>query len=181
MFPRLRFARNNQLGFTLVEMLIVIAIASVITGGITTSIMQILTVSSRNSNHMIAVRQVQQAGKEVSKDGLQAQVVNATGTWGFPLIFIWTEWGTNRTHTVTYELIGSGAVKTLQRSESVTGGNSTTATVAQYIDDTLDPPLTGNARTRCEWNGEVLTFTVTATVGTRSETRVYRVEPRPGS
>ena len=45
---------------------------------------------------------------------------------------------------------------------------------AEYIDPDV-------AKTRCDWDGEVLTFTVTATVGDESETRVYEVKPRPGS
>ncbi len=180
MFSGLRFVRNDQRGFTLVELLIAIVIAGLITGGITFAIMQILTINTRASNHMVAVRQVQQAGKEVSKDTLQAQTVNASGTHGFPLTLTWEEWGTNLTHTVVYDLVvPSNGVKELQRNHSVEGGNSTLTSVAQYIDADL-------TKTTCSplgvlQSGDVLTFTVTATVGTQSETRVYEVRPRPGS
>jgi len=50
--------------------------------------------------------------------------------------------------------------------------------IAKYIDFTIDP-VTGEPKTNCDWNGEVLTFTVTATVGGQSETRIYEIEPRP--
>jgi prepilin-type N-terminal cleavage/methylation domain-containing protein len=171
MFPESRLVHNNQRGFTLIELIIAIAIAALITGGITAAIMQLLTINTRDSNHMVAVRQVQQAGKEVSKDTLQAQGVNATGAgWGLTLNLAWDEWGTNQTHTVNYTLVnGPGGVVGLQRSHSV-AGNSTVTTVAEYIDPT---------QTSCVWAGGVLTFTVTATVGTQSETRTYQVEPRP--
>jgi len=183
----MKLIHKGERGFTLIELLIAIVIAGLITGGITFAIMQILTINTRASNHMVAVRQVQQAGKEVSKDALQAQGINATGSWGFPLILTWTEWGTNQTHTVRYELVGAvDEAKKLQRSHSVTGGNSTNTTVAEYIDP-------GPGQTSCVWNAtaRVLIFKVTATVGGQSvggqivggqsETRIYEVEPRPGS
>jgi prepilin-type N-terminal cleavage/methylation domain-containing protein len=181
--PRLRFIRKGQRGFTLVELIIAIAIAGLITGGITAAVMQVLTINSRSSNHMIAVRQVQQAGKEVSKDALQSQNVNPAeaaeedpfGT-NFPLSFNWTDW--EGLENVVVYTIEDGELK---RSHSVNGTAQTTApaVVAEYIDVTL---VTAKAKTNCDWNeaSRVLTFTVTATVGTESETRIYEVEPRPG-
>jgi prepilin-type N-terminal cleavage/methylation domain-containing protein len=175
---KMKTLKDGQSGFTLIELVIAIAIAGLITGGITVAIMQILTINTRASNHMVAVRQVQQAGKEVSKDTLQAQGVNATGAgWGLTLNLTWDEWGTNQTHTVVYKLIdGPGQGAELQRTHSVNGGNSTLTTVAEYIDP--DP-----AQTSCDWDedNKVLTFKVTATAGDQSETRIYEVEPRPGS
>ena len=169
---------KGERGFTLIELLIAIVIAGLITGGITFAIMQILTINTRASNHMVAVRQVQQAGKEVSKDVLQAQSVNATGTRGFPLVLTWTEWGTNNTHAVNYTLENApSGLKELQRRESIDGGNPTVTTVAEYIasNQTSCAPLGVLPA------GSALNFTVTATVGDQSETRVYEVKPRPGS
>jgi prepilin-type N-terminal cleavage/methylation domain-containing protein len=172
---KMKRLKDGQRGFTLVELIIAIAIAAVITGVITFSIMQILTINHRDSNHMIAVRQVQQAGDQVSKDALQAQSVNVTGVGdGLTLNLTWEEWGTNITHTVIYDydLTGpSGEVKDLQREDFVEG-DSTLTTVAQYIYP---------AQTTCVWAGGVLTFNVTAKVGTESETRTYEIQPRPDS
>jgi prepilin-type N-terminal cleavage/methylation domain-containing protein len=168
---------KGQRGFTLIEMLVVLTLIGLITGGITAAIMQILTINHSASNHMIAVRQVQQAGKEVSKDTLQSQSVNATGGQGFPLTLIWEEYGTNQTHLVIYDFGGmSGEGKELERSHTINGGNLTVIRVAQYIDP---------YHTSCSWNNATLTFTVTATVGSGPyeaiEKRIYEIEPRPGS
>ena len=173
MFPRLRFVHDNQRGFTLIELIIAITIAALITGGITYAVMQILTINTRASNHMVAVRQVQQAGKEVSKDALQAQNVTRGVNQGFPLAFNWTEWGTNYTHRVTYTLEGTGALKKLQRQHVDPALNTTTnTTVAEYISSASFVQLPG---------GPAYNFTVTATVGDQSETRLYEVQPRPDS
>lgn len=170
--PRLRLIHKNQGGFTLIEMLAVVALIGLISAGITASIIQILTINTRASNHMIAVRQVQQAGKEVSKDALQAQPnkidVNPSG--GF-LALNWTD-----SEGLENEVIYILEDDELQRSHSINGTAQGTAppVVAEYIDP---------AQTSCVWENNVLTFTVTAIVGNgpqqATETRVYEIEPRP--
>jgi prepilin-type N-terminal cleavage/methylation domain-containing protein len=168
---------KDQRGVTLIELLVVLVIIGIITGGITAGIRQVLTVNTRASNHMIAVRQVQQAGKEVSKDALQAQSINATGSQGFPLTLMWNEWGTNQTNIVIYELVDMpSGLKQLHRSHTINGTAQPTAppVVAEYIDPD---------QTSCSWNNVTLSFTVTATIGIGSygaiETRIYEIEPRP--
>ena len=167
-FPAMRLIHKDQRGMTLIELLVALALVGIITGGITMTISQVLTINTRTSNHMVAVRQVQQAGKEVSKDALQAQSLASGNSSGFFLTMAWIEWETGASHNVTYTLEDNK----LQRSHSVNGGDPTVTRVAQYIDP--DP-----YQTSCDWDGEWLTFTVTATVGGQSETRVYEVEPRP--
>ena len=180
MFPALRFAHQNQRGFTLLELIIAIVIAGLITAGITAAIMQILTINTRASNHMIAVRQVQQAGKEVSKDTLQAQAINATGSQGFPLILTWDEWGTNQTNTVVYTLSDTpGGLKQLERTH--TFNDTAQATALPIVAEYIDPDQTSCSPLGVLQPGEVLVFTVTATVGTQSETRIYEIQPRPDS
>jgi prepilin-type N-terminal cleavage/methylation domain-containing protein len=182
---RLGFMHNDQGGFTLLELIIAIAIAGLITAGITMAIMQILTINHRASNHMIAVRQVQQAGKEVSKDTLQAQnivLTDGTGEYppntNFPLTLNWTD-SEDQVNVVVYNITEDGE---LARRHSVNGTDVATAlpVVAQYIDFSIDP-VTSEARTRCEWDPvrRVLNFTVTAALGTESETRIYEIDPRP--
>ena len=157
----------DQRGFTLIELLVAIALVGLITLGITMTISQIWTINIGASNHMIAVRQVQQAGKEVSKDTLQAQNVTDTDS-DFPLSLAWVDWeGTvnEATYTITSD-------NELQRSHNIEG----IRVIARYIDPD---------QTSCDWDDirEVLTVTVTATVGSgpqgASETRVYEIEPRP--
>jgi prepilin-type N-terminal cleavage/methylation domain-containing protein len=168
-----RLIHKGQKGFSLIELVIVIAIVGFVTGGLTMTIMQVFNMDAHTRNDMTAVYQVRQAGKLVSQDVLQAQGVSAGGSSGFPLTLTWTdEGGIGDLHTVNYTLSGNR----LYRSESINGGNQTVTVVAEFIDP--DP-----TKTSCDWDSdsEVLTFKVTATVGEQSETRIYQVKPRPGS
>jgi len=174
---------NDQRGFTLVEMLVVVALMGIIAAGIAMTISQVVAVNSRTSSHMVALRQVQQAGDRISKDVLQAQVVgfgdDPVGT-KFPLSLTWVDMD-NTKNEVTYNITADNR---LRRHIKVSphGGETTEMVtfVAQYIDVSLNPD-TGKPHTNLSPDGRSITLTVTATVGMRSETRVYEVEPRPGS
>ena len=165
---KMRKLHKGQRGFTLIEIVMVVVLIGIISGGITAAISQILTINHSASNHMIAVRQVQQAGKEVSKDTLQSQNVTLdSGDSGFPLTLAWTDWE-DEANQVTYNITSDNE---LQRSHNVDG----VRVIAQYI----DPDQTSFVQT-----GSAFNFTVTATVGNGQyeaiETRVYEIDPRPG-
>lgn len=174
LFHKLGSIIKNQRGVTLIELLIAIAIAGVITASITMALFQVYAGNARSSNHMTAVKQVQNAGYWITRDTLMAQnVLLATDADGFPLTLTWVEWDTT-THEVTYDLVDSEFKRTEDASEM---------RVAQYIN--TDP-----TKTKLEYidangdgNNDKLIFTVTSTVGSgaheRSETRIYEAIPRP--
>ena len=186
-FHRLKFMNQNNKGVTLIELLMAMAVIGIIMGSITTAISQVFNLNTRTSNHMIAVRQVQNAGYWVSHDALMAQSgsANTTGN-GFPLVLNWTEWDNGQNKVITYTLENaSGGLKNLRRTYSIDSGSGpvvqTNFLVGQYIRyNPSDPTLTS-----CNFTSSKLSFTVTATVGSgskaESETRKYEVNPRPGS
>jgi len=162
----------------MIEVVLALALTGIITGGITMSIFQVFNLNARTSNHMIAVRQVQNAGYWISHDTQMAQsVVTDGGATGFPLDVTWTEWD-GTVNEVVYTLLVNDK---LQREhyinyDPVTNPDPDTTTfVAEYIDsiEVVPRPFTGG----------MLTLTVTAKVGTgsqvQSETRVYEVISRP--
>ena len=162
--------KKGERGFTLIEVLIAIAITGIIAAAITGAIFQVFNVNTRSSNRMIAVRQVQQAGKEVSKDVLQSQPDKIDYDElpdGYFLLLGWTDWE-GQENDVSYKIEDNK----LQRTHTIDGEPASTAPpiVAEYIDP---------AQTSFVLDGDTFQFTVTATVGEESETRVYEVKPRP--
>ena len=182
---KLRLINRNQMGFTLIELVVAIAISGVITGAITTTIFQVIEGSARTNNHMTAVRQVQSAGYWVSHDVLMAQEVELAdeavddpdGT-RFPFTLTWTEWDTNKVIQVVYSLDGNNFHRTRTANPGEPSETTSEAIIAEFIDP-------APANTKCEFTDGKLTFTVTATMGAgsqeESETRTYEVVPRPGS
>lgn len=162
---------KDQRGLTIIELLVVVILTGLITAAITTTFFQVFDMNTRTANHMSALSQVQHAGKWVSEDILEAQEIDPSPAGGE---FFILGWNGTETHEITYTLdLEDGE---LWRSESIDGGDPATTRVAEYIDS--DP-----TKTSCDWDDveKVFIFTVTATVGEESETRIYRVQPRSGT
>jgi prepilin-type N-terminal cleavage/methylation domain-containing protein len=98
---------KGQKGLTLLELIIAIAITSLITGGIGTIVYQIYTSSARSSNHMVAVREVQDTGYWVSAYAYMAQNATITGVSGFPLILQWVNFEPSERHKIVFNLTSS--------------------------------------------------------------------------
>jgi prepilin-type N-terminal cleavage/methylation domain-containing protein len=161
---------KGQRGLTIVELLIALPIAALIVAAATGAIIQLLN-GSEASNRMFACRQVQTAGYWMSKDGVQAQLVDITAP---PDILI-LEWETDASYRIIYSLpdMPSGSLKQLERTEEVNGAEGTTLVIATN----LVPE-----ETSCHWTSDEeqsFIFKVTARVGDQTETRIYEIKPRP--
>ncbi len=135
---------RNHRGFALIELMIAVAIGSLVIGAATMTLSQIFSGSARSSNQMIAVRQVQNAGYWIGYDTQMSQSVVITGISGFPLTLAWTDhWDSDLEHQyqVVYSLEDmSGGLKNLQRSYSIDSGVPTETMVAEFVDP--DPTKT---------------------------------------
>ena len=169
MLQRLGAINRNQRGFTLIEVLVAVAITGLIGAGIAMAASQVMNVNALSTNHVIAVKQVENAAYWINRDVRMAQIIQPSGGSGFPLSLSWVEWN-NTTHQVSYA-INNGE---LQRSSSINGTQPVQMVVARHINSNAD-------NTSCQYSNGVLTFKVTASVsGFRpaSETRMAQVIPR---
>jgi prepilin-type N-terminal cleavage/methylation domain-containing protein len=186
MFRKLGLINKSQKGFTAIEMLVAFAATGIISGGITATLFQVIDGSARSNNHMMAVRQAQNAGYFVSRDVQAAQSIiyddpTTPGVTEF-LTLYWIDWDDTE-NTVRYTLEGTDLWRDC---------NGQRIPVAQCID--FDPAnfdfdpdnLEKTSRDFADIDGDnvddILIFRVAVTVGSGSqeqtETKEYGIVSR---
>ena len=174
---KLGLLKRNQKGFTLIEMIVAIAISSAIGGGVLLSIYQTTSYQAMDKARMNCVKNVENAIHYIIQDAQMAQRVTlAEDDDNFPLILKWTDWD-NTQHEVTYDIDNDE----LKRSYYVNPGEPSETLaeniVARYINPDSD-------KTNCGYTGGVLSLEITATITgfpkEISETRDIEIIPRPG-
>jgi len=144
---------SSRRGFTLIEIMVALAIISFIGIAVSTATFQILHQSVRNRDYTTASQFTMNAIHWISHDAEMSQTVQTGGASGFPLSLSWIDWGSS-VYRVVYSIEGG----TLKRSYSVNGGGSVQTILAQSVN-------TISENTSCEYDSKVLTLQVTATVG----------------
>jgi len=194
---RILLIKKVQSGFSLIELLISVAIAGIIAAALAVAIFQLWHGQARSSGEMIVLRQVQQAGYYISRDTHMAREVLVdteepvdendpdtiiTLTWYW---FLYHEGEPDRDgegNRVIYILENDrlyrdyyfGDQEDPDTGEVIEDSYTLVSRtfIAEHIDD-ID----------CSWNGNELKVTVTASVegiaGIQAETRIYEAETRP--
>jgi len=108
--------KGNQKGFTIVEILVAVAISGMIASLIGTAIYQFFAVTDRGSDEIVALHDVQNAAHWLNIDGPEA--VSATGgaTLGLTL---------PDASTVTYAVSGTDLVRTAGAAQTTVARNVT--------------------------------------------------------
>jgi len=179
-FFRSGSGKKDQRGFTIVELLVYLAIFSLLSGVVTFAVIQMLKVNASSNNRITAIRQVQNAGYWVSKDAQQAQVVlyddPNTEDIDELLVLSWAEWENATKNVVVYNLADGELVRShYQGGEYYQDGT--------LVDETIVARLISSAGFEEDAGSEMVNMIVTATVGgfqQVSETRVYEIIPRAG-
>jgi hypothetical protein len=158
-----RFVRFilNQKGFSLIQLMIGMAITAILGTVITVSLWQTITIDGASNKHMLAISQVENAVFYLNRD-VQMSLPADTYDSGFPLIL---------RGGITYSLVSphDGSPAYLQRND-----NGFTQVIARYIN-------TDTNLTSCFYSEGKLIITLTVTTGgfmSATESRTLMVMPR---
>jgi prepilin-type N-terminal cleavage/methylation domain-containing protein len=119
---------GGQAGYTLIEMLMVIAIMGLLTVAINQVIAHTVRISTTGTDSMTAIKQLESAFHWMNIDVQQAQQTEIERGNGFPLELSWTEWDGTQ-HGITYAIVGSE----IKRSVSINGTQTLEMPIARYI------------------------------------------------
>ncbi len=161
--------RQQQEGFTLIEVVVTLGIAGAIGVVILMMITTLILNSPKLDNQQIALQQVKNAGYWMPRDINMARDVTLGGPDGFPLtIDIPIDQDVNNDYSVEYLFVGDN-LKRKQRDES--GSLIAETLVAQYVD-------TGNTVFDEIIPDDLYELTIRVSVGGEAVTANYTMESR---
>jgi prepilin-type N-terminal cleavage/methylation domain-containing protein len=131
--------KGRQSGYTVIEMMMVIVILGILTVAINQTIAHTVRISSRGTESMTAIKQMEDAFKWIDVDAQQSQKIKPALNSGFPLKFSWIEWDGTQ-HEVTYSFNGTNI-----KRHSLVNTIATDMLVAKYM--ATDPALTNGCVT----------------------------------
>jgi prepilin-type N-terminal cleavage/methylation domain-containing protein len=191
-FANRRRKKIGSPGFTLVEMVVALAVAGLILVGSAALMHYMVVATSQQSDQVLARLQVQYVSFWISQDAVQAQqieVENSAGNAtlemkGFPLTITWEDDNGNN-NTVVYDLQDTGEKPwQLTRELEVNGVSKGTSVVSQYLVPWSQGVI--DQGTWCDVNNEgnetnpkyVINLITTAQVDRAEVSGTYRISPR---
>ncbi len=165
--------KRGEKGFTLLEVVVGVAIMAVIAMPLAMLTMTLLTNPERSNDNNIVLQQVQNAGTWISRDVQMSRSVNATDPNGFPLTLqIPVDSDENNDYSIEYLLDGSK----LKRQVYDSSENLTSETfIADYITSDNTTFATVNA------TAGLHKLTIRATKDKASATGGYEINQRLSS
>ena len=177
----MRKRADNQKGFTLIEVLVAVAILGLVVSVISMSIIQVITGTERNNAKIIALADIEHADAWLNQDLPMAQTILVNDepmlvgappidlVAGDTLILEWFDYygGDATTHQSQYYILDSRLMRNY-------GYDGQVANIASYISE---------AKFSIDYVNELelVTFTLTSSpenISERSETKTYRIYPR---
>ncbi len=175
-------ARGRPRGFTLVELMVALAVSAMIVVGSAWIMRQVVMVAAENRYDTMATVNVQVVGFWINEDVVQAQRIDLgdPGGIGFPLTIEWTEWNGDRDR-VTYGVEGmvdalGRDLWRLSREHERNTGSGYVSMGSVFVGEHLDP-----GDTSCYWSEDsedVLVLEVTARFDQSEASSRYEMHPR---
>ena len=162
---------KSQKGFTLIELIIAIAIAGIIGAAATMALNHMIVIPTISNESNTAINNVRNAVHWINKDvqGADPSTIDDSPTPPKFLSLEQNKWddstSTWSTHTIEYALENGEMWRSYD-------GSTPGTLIAQYIDQD---------NSSCTWDdtNNVLDVTIIAQVGDETETRTFEVKPRP--
>ena len=166
----IKILKGNQKGMALIEVLMVTAIAGILTGAFSSAIFSLIHHTESSNSHMTAACSIETAARCISNDGQMAQNTDLTpGAAAVnSLNLSWTDPVNGDFYEINYFLSG----EELRREYSLNSVVQDTRTIARYVSSLKFCQPAGNER--------LFTVTITSSGGSPrvSETREYHVTLR---
>jgi len=145
---------KKRAGFTLIEVLIGVAITGLLAGGVTIAINQVLSINASSNSRMVAIKQVEGAIDAIRVDTLSAQKLSYYNVAeGDVLIMSWVTWeleeNDTETHVITYNLNSNDELTRTRAITNTVSGNTTSTSriMAQNIQSvTIEDYTDGKVR-----------------------------------
>jgi prepilin-type N-terminal cleavage/methylation domain-containing protein len=163
--------KTGEKGFTLVELLVALSIATFVTAAASMTIITMMRLSPRTNNWAIALHQVQNAGYWISRDIQMSQGTITIGSGNPTFLTLTVPQDSNPANNkqITYEFPTMYGGQTLMRKDS-----GQQIMIAEYISYANAPlPVYDTVR-----HTYTLTVTITATSGDVPVTRDYKAVQR---
>jgi prepilin-type N-terminal cleavage/methylation domain-containing protein len=159
--------RNNlQAGYTLIELLVAIAISSVLAAGIAFTITQIFDNNTKATMQMEVIQDTTNSGFWLNKDALGAAAITTGENAGFPLSLGHVDQDDNQ-HLIIYSISEDELIRSAYQNDDLISK----MIIADHVD-------INENRTNCILEGNTLTVKITSTVSDASETRIYKITSR---
>jgi prepilin-type N-terminal cleavage/methylation domain-containing protein len=157
---------DRQNGYTMIEIIVGLAIGGLLASGITVFSLQTVTVIRDSKDHVQAMMQVGNAGYWICRDIQMSSNLTLGENAGFPLQLMRQDTDLND-YEVTYSFNGDSMVRTQVKNE----GSPVQTLIAQDIN-------TETSLTNLSDAGGLLIFNVTSTSGAVDISRTYKAKPR---
>ena len=159
--------KRGDHGFTLIEVLIGLAIAALLAVFLGSFVYQTMLVTNQGNDRLLVTDDLRTAGTWLTQDAQMADFATSTAVTN-SLVLSWTDVysGANVGYQSKYFVSGTE----LKRSYGIRGSTPVTITVARHIASPADVSF--------RLGGGILTATITATAGTAQENREVLVSLR---
>jgi len=172
---RITGKNKNQSGFTMIELVVGMALIGIIGISVIASIAMLYNTSGSTTDDVTVQNEVANAAMWITRDAQMADALKIDRPTGTLIRFQWIEWNDDNSsvsHEVVYLINGDE----IERTETIAGGSPKTTVVLQHTN--IEPSLT-----YCDYNPttQMITFKVTANITryrTESATSIVKVIPR---